>query len=302
MPDALYERYKEALRRGHVASMRGNQAAAIEAYAEAARIAPDRPLPLVGMGTVLAAMGRPAEALHAFDAALDRAPSDEGALRGRGDVLLARGDRLGAADALDRLATVLDTAGRLPEATDAARRALELAESRSRRRSVTNLIGRLQALDGDPAAAEAVRLALGVLEGRGLELTESAEPPIEDVPAPFDPAAATAAVEAAAEAGDIETTVKMALAAAAGHRAAGSTSAAIDACYLALGLSPTDPGLHLTLAELYLDRGWRPLAVDKLLLLRRLADLVDDPATREAIAAIVVARLPDDPRLVSIGT
>jgi tetratricopeptide (TPR) repeat protein len=301
MSDALYERYKDALRRGHVSSMRGNPAAAVEAYAEAARIAPDRPLPLVGMGTVLVAMGKPAEALTAFDAALDRAPADEGALRGRADVLMSRGDRLAAADALDRLASALDAAGRLPDATDAARRALELAESRSRRRSVTSLVERLRASGDDPAAAEAMRLALEVLEGRALDMGDGGpvEPPLEAVPPPFDPAAATAEVEAAAAAGDVETTVARALAAAAGHRAAGSTSAAIDACYLALGLSPTDPGLHLTLAELYLDRGWRPLAVDKLLLLRRLADLVDDGATLEAIAALAAARLPDDPRLVA---
>ncbi len=111
MSEALYERYKEALRRGHVASTRSHHAAAIEAYSEAARIAPDRALPLVGLATVLVRLGKPAEALTAFDGALDRAPDDEGALRGRADLLLARGDRSGAADTLDRLAQALD-AGR----------------------------------------------------------------------------------------------------------------------------------------------------------------------------------------------
>lgn len=314
MSMALYERYKEALRRGHVAALRGHRAAAIEAYSEAASIAPDRALPLVGLGTVLAQLGKSSEALTAFDAALDRSPSDEGALRGRADVLLARGDRAMAADALDRLAGALEAAGRLADATDAARRALELAESRSRRRSVTALTDRLRAADGDPGAEAALSRALGVLEGRALassdglvarepeaipatEVAPAVPQPESPPPPPFDPAAATADVEASVEAGDAEATVVVALAAAAGHRAMGSHGAAIDACYLALGVRPTDPRLHLALAELYLDRGWRPLAVEKLLLLRALAALGGDGPTLERVAAIASTRLPDEARL-----
>lgn len=314
MSEALYERYKEALRRGHVAALRGHRAAAIEAYSEAASIAPDRALPLVGLGTVLAQLGKTTEALTAFDAALDRAPTDEGALRGRADVLLARGDRAGAAEALDRLAGALEAAGRLADATDAARRALELAESRSRRRSVTALTDRLRAADADPSAAEALGRALGVLEGRALAASDGlvarepeanpepddAPPPEEPTPAPpppFDPAAATAEVEALVESGDAEATVVIALAAASGHRAMGSLGAAVDACYLALGVRPTDARLHLALAELYLDRGWRPLAVEKLVLLRTLAQLADDEVTLERITAIAGVRLADEPRL-----
>lgn len=309
MSAARYEQYKDALRRGHVAAMRGHRGAAIDAYSEAATIAPDRALPLVSLGGVLAQLGRTAEALAAFDAALDRAPADEGALRGRADLLVATGERAAAADALDRLAVALERAERLPEATDAARRALELAESRSRRRSVTALTDRLRRVEREPGAAEALSRALAVLEGRATARTDrpirsTAEPasPATSAPAtaaperPLDPAAATAAVEAAAEAGDAEATVVAALAAAAGHRAAGSVAAAIDACYLALALSPTEPRLHLTLAELYLDRGWRPLAVEKLVLLRTLAGTADDQPTLDAIAAMA-ARLPDEPRL-----
>ncbi len=312
MSAARYEQYKEALRRGHVAAMRGHRAAAIDAYSEAATIAPDRALPLVSLGGVLAQLGRTAEALAAFDAALDRAPGDEPALRGRADLLLAAGDRSAAADALDRLAVALEQADRLPDATDAARRALELAESRSRRRSVAALTDRLRRVEREPGAAEALSRALDVLEGRPSARTDRPIPPdagatpiAPDVAAapepvapliPVDPAAATAAVEAAAESGDAEATIIAALAAAAGHRASGSVVAAIDACYLALALSPTEPRLHLTLVELYLDRGWRPLAVEKLVLLRTLAGPADDQPTLDAIAAIA-ARLPDEPRL-----
>ena len=310
MSEALYERYKDALRRGHMAALRGDHGAALDAYGEAARIAPDRALPLVGLGNVLAQLGKATEALAAFDAALGHSPTDEGALRGRTEVLVGRGDRAGAAESLDRLAAALDAAGRLPDATDAARRGLELAESRSRRRTVTTFADRLRASAADPAAGEALTRALGVLQGRALDVTSAfgasvgQEPEPEDEPElvapPFDPSAATAAVEAAAESGDPETAILVALDASAGHRAAGSVGAAIDACYLALGVSPADPRLHLALVELYLDRGWRPLAVDKLALLSSLAALSDDAATLDRVAAIAAARLPDEPRFKTV--
>jgi len=321
MTEALYERYKDALRRGHVAALRGRLGVAADAYGEAATIAPDRPLPLVGLGGVLLRLGKPAEALSAYDVALERAASDEGALRGRVDALLALGDRLAAAAALDRLAGVLDGAGRLPEATDAARRALELVESRSRRGVMHDFVARLSAASGDPAATEALARASSVLDGRvGLpeapvvELDPAidatgqvqvdeepgAEPAAPPAEAPvLDPARASADVEDAVEAGDPETARSVALAAAAGHRAAGRPNAAIDICYQALAAAPADPDLHLALAELYLDQGWRSLAVDKLVLLSDLTDLTGDAAARARVCVIVSERLADESRLVA---
>jgi thioredoxin-like negative regulator of GroEL len=76
--------------------------------------------------------------------------------------------------------------------------------------------------------------------------------------------------------------------------------AALDACYLAIGLAPADPDLHLLLTEIYLDRGWRSQAADKLVLLARLADLDEDPATRERLCAIVTTRLQDEPRVAEL--
>jgi hypothetical protein len=90
------------------------------------------------------------------------------------------------------------------------------------------------------------------------------------------------------------------LAAAVGHRAAGQLHAAIDVCYLALATSPADSGLHLTLAELYLDLGWRTTAIDKLELMARLAELGDDADTRARLCALVTHRLPDEPRLAPL--
>ena len=56
--EALYERYKSALRIGHVAAVRGRHEAAVAAYAEAAALAPDRPLPHASMGRALLHLDR----------------------------------------------------------------------------------------------------------------------------------------------------------------------------------------------------------------------------------------------------
>jgi tetratricopeptide (TPR) repeat protein len=323
MSEALYERYKDALRRGHVAASRGRPDAALAAYGDAAKLAPDRPLPLVSIGNVLAGLGKHAEALAAFDAALERAPADEAALRGRAEVLITTGDRVRAAETLDRLAAALDASDRPSDALDAARRALELAESRSRRAGVKAMVAGLTQAGPprDPRVSEALSRAVRILEARVLgrgpktapevpegetvetpaeaEIAPEAEP-AEPEPPPFDPVAAMAAVEDAAAAGDAVATRELALAASAGHRAAGQLHAAIDACYLALATSPADAGLHLTLAEVYLDLGWRTTAIDKLVLLGRLAELGDDTETRTRLCAVVAARLPEEPTLAPL--
>ena len=297
MSEALYERYKDALRRGHVAALRGRQAVALDAYGEAARIAPDRALPLASIGTVLARMGKPDEALAAYDAALERSAGDEGALRGRADLLVSTGDRIAAARAYDRLAGALDTAGRLPDAADAARRALELAESRGRRAAMRAFVTRLTDAAADPAAADALARASSVLDGRS---GTPFHPPTEPAPPPFDPVRAIAELDEAVLGGDPEAARTLAMTAAAGHRAAGQPSTAIEACYIALAGTPGDPGLHLTLAELYLDQGWTTMAVDKLALLVRLAELDEDAETLRLVCAIVATRLPDEARLTAL--
>jgi thioredoxin-like negative regulator of GroEL len=76
--------------------------------------------------------------------------------------------------------------------------------------------------------------------------------------------------------------------------------AAIDACYLALAIAPADVDLHLLLAELYLERGWRAPAIDKLLLLARLASLAEDDDTRQRLCALAAEQLPGEPRLAEL--
>ena len=161
---SLYENYKDALRRGHVAALRGRLDVAIAAYGEAAAVAPDRPLPHASIGGIMLRTGRAAEAAAAYDRALNLGPRDEASLRGRAEAMIALGRPFDAAEALDRLADVLDTGGRLADACDAARRALELAESKDRRRQVETLAGRLKVSAGDEAAELSLVRALRLLE------------------------------------------------------------------------------------------------------------------------------------------
>ena len=174
--EALYERYKDALKRGHVASLRGRLDEALDAYAEASTIAPERPTPHTSAGTALMRGRRPAEALRHYDAALRLAPRDEAALLGRAQSLTELGRRREAADAFDALAEVRATDGALADAVDAARRGLELAEGRDRRRTLERLIERLRASEPGEPGRLALERALLVLEGAAMPATP---PPAE---------------------------------------------------------------------------------------------------------------------------
>jgi tetratricopeptide (TPR) repeat protein len=257
---SIYERYKDALRRGHVAALRGRNEEAIEAYREAAGIAPDRAVPHASIGSVLLKQGRRDEAVAAFDRALELAPGDEASIRGLAE---ARGDAPAGAEPV------------------APAPASELAVGPDR--------------EAQPES------------GAEPESAESAEPEAEPTEPEREPAepvglgiALGAAAEAHLQAGELDQAHAGLLAAARSHRRAGRLAAALDACDLALGVAPADPELHLLLAELYLDRGWRQLATDKLLLLARLAELDADAATVDRLRGLVAARLSDEPRLATL--
>ena len=156
MSQAMFDLYKEALRRGHVAAVQGNLDAALTAYEAAATIAPERALPHASVGDVLMRLGRFDEAEHAYDAALQRAPADEGALRGRAATRLELRRAVDAARDLEALADVLERANRIPDACNAACAALEIADTRSRRQAVERLADALTGLAGEPGAAAAL--------------------------------------------------------------------------------------------------------------------------------------------------
>jgi tetratricopeptide (TPR) repeat protein len=123
MADPVFERYKEALKLGHVATFKGRPKEALERYREAARLAGHRPLPFVSMGSVLLQMGRTQEAIAAYDEALRRAPEDRQALSGKAAALTAAGKRADAAALVQHLAEL--------DAADARRRAEEAASAQA---------------------------------------------------------------------------------------------------------------------------------------------------------------------------
>ena len=315
--EALYERYKDALKRGHVASLRGSLDDALAAYAEAASIAPERSTPHTSAGTALLRIKRPAEALHHYAAALRLSARDDAALLGRAQALAALGRRPEAADAFDTLAESRAAADKLADAVDAARRGLELAEGRDRRRILKRLIDRLRASEPGEPGRIALEQALLVLEGHAMAPVTPADdaPAIEvespvsvgdEPPAPepptavayrraldrdLDPGVGAAALahlaEDALDAGDREPALERLLDLAAAYQRDGHIDGALDACYLALSVGPDDTGLHLALAELYEERGWSALATEKLDLVAALADL-DGGA--DAIGRVAAAR------------
>ncbi len=128
----------------------------------------------------------------------------------------------------------------------------------------------------------------------GPEATEAVPEPPPDV------LALALEAEEALDLGDLATARDRLLSLAAAHQAAGRFAAAIDACYGALAVAPSDTNLHLALVDLYLARGWRPLAADKLVLLSHLIELDGDGPARERLCAVIASRFPDDPKLAAI--
>jgi tetratricopeptide (TPR) repeat protein len=83
MSQPLFELYKDALRRGHLAVIDGRLDDALVSYREAGEMAPDRALPYASIATVLHRLGRSDEAIAAFDRALELAPDDDATRRAR---------------------------------------------------------------------------------------------------------------------------------------------------------------------------------------------------------------------------
>jgi tetratricopeptide (TPR) repeat protein len=160
MTDDLYERYKEALRTGHVSVLRGSLDEALAAYKLAAEIAPSRALPHTSLGGVYMRLGHLQDALTEFAAAVARSPHDEGALLGQAEALAAAGMRSEAAGALDHVAEIQEASGRLPEAADTLRRAVELEEAPERIRRQRALLREIRFSAGDHAAEQLLARAL----------------------------------------------------------------------------------------------------------------------------------------------
>jgi tetratricopeptide (TPR) repeat protein len=199
---SLFDQYKAALRRGHLAALAGRLDESLEAYAAAGRLVPDRALPIASQGTVLHRLDRWPEAADAFERALQLAPDDEAALRARAVAREERGLRSGAAADYERLAFVLDVAGRAADASSAARRAANLEPSAAREALADRLVAaatlraelvqtedspfasRLgQVPDALPGASPEAPDELAAEAPAGVETGEEPEPP---APSPVD--------------------------------------------------------------------------------------------------------------------
>lgn len=103
MSDPIFERYKEALKQGHLALLRGKPKDALERYTEAASLADHRALPHLSRGSVLLQLGRAGEALSAYQRAVERSPDDPAGHGGRAAALVALGRASEAAEATARV-------------------------------------------------------------------------------------------------------------------------------------------------------------------------------------------------------
>jgi tetratricopeptide (TPR) repeat protein len=287
--DSIFERYKQALKDGHVAVLRGRLEDALRHYRQAAELADSRPLPYSSLGGVLLRLGRVEEAIVAYDEALQRAPRDEAAMGGRSEALLSAGRRAEAAAVLDELAGIQASAGRRPES---------LAT-----RGLARSIRSVQVAGADtPAPAPGSAPEAPAAEEAEPEPAEAEpEPPPEPEAAP-PPSGAALLVEAerSLQAGDEAIASDRYVQAAEALAREGAQDAAIDACHQALGLAPGSAKTHLVLAQLYFARGWRDQAVEKLVLLDRLLELEPVPQIRSAMVELIWQQAPDEPRLAPV--
>lgn len=301
MTETLFERYKEALRAGHVAVLRGRLEDAVAAYREAIAITADRAVPRTALGSVLLRLGDPQGALEAFDGALAVEPDDDASLLGRAQALVVLRRTTEAALVYDNLAGIRAAQARLPDAAEAARRALAIEPTDERRERHACLVEELGATTGAAGAdREAAPAGAEGAEGpsTAADAGVDAAPATQPEPPP-DPEALVVEFEEAAARGDGESAAAAALAAARAHREDGRVAAAFDACLLGIGVRPGHVDLHLLLADLAVDRGWTGQAADTYRQLLRLADLEEDAAAADLVRRRAAARLPDDPRFAS---
>jgi tetratricopeptide (TPR) repeat protein len=334
----LFEQYREALRRGHLSALAGRLEDALEAYREAARLVPERTVAFASQGTLLHKLDRWPEAAEAFDTALRLTPDDEASLRARGTARAERGMTSGAAADFERLAFVLDVAGRPVEAAEAAARAHQLEPSgvraalaerlslvlreppepdqalgagRGRDAAPTLEVGSAADAeervddDGDELPprprivpetdAEAARRANATDPADSWPALDLPSAPTSIVGPPPDPEELMAEAAALFEVGDAAGAGEKMLTAVAVHRAAGRLDAALDVCFQLLAIDPGDPRVHLAIANLQLDRGWTPLAREKIDLLVRLTSLTGDTQAEADVHGLAAERLRDQP-------
>jgi hypothetical protein len=203
---------------------------------------------------------------------------------------------------MERLGGLLRDSGEDRSAVDALDRALRILEavdaSAGRGAGTPAAVPAQEGVGGSPVPPEP-----GTAFEPGPDLAAEPEPgPEPEAPAGPDFAVLRAVADALLDSGDLAGASERLLALAALHRAAGRHDAAMDACLTLLAMTPSDHRLQREIAAIQLDRGWNSVAVEKLHLLARLADLDGDVEARAAIAAFAVERgLEPPPGAVPTG-
>ena len=294
-----YERYKEALRRGHVAALRGRLDDRVDAYREAAAIAPDRALPHRPRRRPGPAgpARRGAGGLRA--GARPCADATRRALRGRADApAAAAGGRRPRTRSIGWPASSSAPAACPTPATPPAARSSSPSRASGAGTSRPSPSGCARSA-GDAAARRARPRSSRPRAPRSRPTAPAADPSADPRRTePTEPDRARAAAGARArrrtrrpgapprtplDAGDPSTRRARRCWPRPRPSAAGQLHAAIDACYLALAVAPGRPDLHLMLAELYLDRGWRDAGRREAAAARPPGRADGDPATRERL-------------------
>jgi tetratricopeptide (TPR) repeat protein len=319
--------------------MRGRLEAAAAWYREAAALASDRAVPRTALGSVELRLGHPDLALESFDAAIALAPADDAGLMGRAQALVVLERPEEAAATFDLLAGARESGGKLSDACDALRRALEIEATPPRRARYRELTEELRQVSGDAEAERALARAPWLVEVDAVVPTASATPgadegsggtddearaaapdgaldggpggdadmtepgpgaPAAEVPAPVvDGNALVLAADEAAARGDVQGAVAAAVAAARAFRAAGHPTAALDACVGGLRAGPGDADLHLLIAELAVERGALGSAADTYRGLLHLVEIEGDTVARDRVLAAAREALPEDPRFAA---
>jgi tetratricopeptide (TPR) repeat protein len=328
MSQPLFELYKDALRRGHLAVIDGRLDEALVAYREAGEMAPDRALPYASIATVLHRLGRGDEAIAAFDRALELAPDDDATRRARWV-------------ALEEMGRVVDTPfqSTRPDADPAADAATSgLAEAALAAATLQERLGLAPDEVGasyvpeeaalpytpDPTqpqedargapGADAEQIGFGpgfetpgpylpfeeVSEGEAaavswpaIDLPSPPPPPL--VGPPPDPRLLAEEAEVLVDKGDLDGARELLLTVVEAHREAGHPNAALDACLQLLAMAPGDARAHLALAGLQLDQGWKAVATDKIALLLRLTSLTGDTQAEADTHLLAAERIRDEP-------
>ena len=279
MARPLFEQYKDALRRGHVALLGDELDAALTAYREAAALVPDRPLAHASIGGVLGRLGRPEEALAAYDLAIALAPDDREIASAREAIVgsLTATQRDARADHVPEPAAAPGPGQAGPVPADQATAAEQVPPDPAIAPAPGDAATPADAASGSWPAVDLPSLPTPVLEGP-----------------PPDPATLQAEADALLDAGDEQGARDRLILAAVVHREAGRLDAAIDACLQLLAIAPGDPRVHLAIANLQLDLGWRPVATEKIELLLRLTSLTGDAQAEADVHLLAADRLRDE--------